>query len=222
MDAGDGVNIKQGSSAWFAFKAGKVSASQISHVVARTKHGWAASRANYMAQLLCERLTGVKEEGYTNAAMQWGIDKEPDARDAYMFLTDNEVQEVGFIDHPSIEMTGASPDGLVLNAGMLEIKCPNTATHLNTFLKGKIDGKYYDQMQWQMECAQREWCDFVSFDPRLPEEYQLYKKRVNRDDERIGFLKSNVILFNEELNEMIVSLKNRVQPPEDNESDGGA
>ena len=202
--------LEQGTVEWMQQRCGKVTASKISDVVAKTKSGWAASRANYMAQLLTERLTGVKEEGYTNAAMQWGIETEPQAVDTYMFLTDNEAEKVGFIDHPSIEMSGASPDRIISDNGLLEVKCPNTATHINTLLKEKVEGKYYDQMQWQIECTGRDWCDFVSFDPRLPEEYQLFVKRINRDQERIDYLRNGVITFNSELNEMILELKDKI------------
>jgi putative phage-type endonuclease len=199
--------MEQLSQAWFSARCGRVTASRISDVVARTKTGWAASRANYMTQLLIERLTGVKEEGYTNAAMQWGIDTESQARDAYVFMTDNDVEQVGFIDHPEIKMSGASPDGLVFDNGLIEIKCPTSATHLNTMLTGKIDKKYIDQMQWQMECTDRMWCDFVSFDPRFPEEYQIFIKTIKRDEDRISELRTGVIMFNSELDEMIEKLK---------------
>ncbi|MCG7932323.1 MAG: YqaJ viral recombinase family protein [Candidatus Thiodiazotropha lotti] len=192
---------------WFSARCGKVTASKVCDVVTKTRSGWAASRANYMAQLLVERLTGTKEKGYTNAAMQWGIDTEPQARDAYVFMTDNEVEQVGFIDHPYIAMSGASPDGLVGDDGLVEIKCPNTATHINTFITGKIDKNYIDQMQWQMACTQRAWCDFVSFDPRLPEEYQLFLKRVEFDKSRVNELEEGVVGFNTELQSMINELK---------------
>ncbi|MCG7945820.1 MAG: YqaJ viral recombinase family protein [Candidatus Thiodiazotropha taylori] len=199
--------MEQLSEEWFAARCGKVTASKICDVVAKTRSGWAASRINYMAQLLVERLTGMKEEGYTNAAMQWGVDTEPQARDAYMFMTDNDVVQVGFINHPIIEMSGASPDGLIADDGLVEIKCPNTATHINTFRTGKIDKKYMDQMYWQMACTEREWCDFVSFDPRLPEEYQLFVKRVEIDSGRVKELEEGVIQFNQELLVMIEELK---------------
>ncbi|PUB87027.1 MAG: exonuclease [gamma proteobacterium symbiont of Ctena orbiculata] len=199
--------MEQLSKEWFAARCGKVTASKVGDVLAKTRSGWAAARANYMAQLLVERLTGQKEEGYTNAAMQWGVDTEPQARDAYIFMTDNEVEQVGFIDHPIIDMSGASPDGLVGDDGLVEIKCPNTATHINTFLSAKIDKKYMDQMYWQMACTERQWCDFVSFDPRLPEEYQLFVKRFELDKARVQELEEGVIKFNQELIVMIEQLK---------------
>lgn len=201
--------MEQLSEEWFAARCGKVTASKVCDVIAKTRSGWSASRANYMAQLVVERLTGSKEEGYTNAAMQWGVDTEPQARDAYVFMTDNEVEQIGFVDHPSIPMSGASPDGLIADDGLVEIKCPNTATHINTFLSGKIDKKYMDQMYWQMACTQRKWCDFVSFDPRLPEEYQLFVKRIDLDQDRIKVLEEGVILFNQELVTMIDQLKKK-------------
>lgn len=199
--------MEQLSEEWFAARCGKVTASKVCDVIAKTRSGWSASRANYMAQLVVERLTGSKEEGYTNAAMQWGVDTEPQARDAYVFMTDNEVDQVGFVDHPSIPMSGASPDGLIADDGLVEIKCPNTATHINTFLSGKIDKKYMDQMYWQMACTERKWCDFVSFDPRLPEEYQLFVRRIEIDVSRVKELEDGVTIFLAELEEMIAQLK---------------
>jgi putative phage-type endonuclease len=145
--------MEQRTDEWFATRLGKVTASKISDVVAKTKSGYGASRATYMSQLLVERLTGTRTEFYSNAAMQWGTDTEPQARAAYEFITNNSVIEEGFIPHPTIEMSGASPDGLVGDNGMLEIKCPNTSTHIQTLLDDKAPSKYINQMQWQMACA---------------------------------------------------------------------
>ena len=142
--------IVQGSPEWFAARLGKVTASKVSDVVAKTKSGWGASRANYMAALIAERLTQTPADSFSNAAMQWGTEQEPLARVAYEFFTGRDVEQVGFVDHPSIPMTGASPDGLVGEDGLVEIKCPNTATHIDTLLDGKVPGKYVIQMQWQM------------------------------------------------------------------------
>ena len=171
--------MEQRSPEWFAHRLGRVTASKIADVMAQTKSGPGAARKNYMADLVAERLTGEAREGFSNAAMQWGTDQEPAARAAYEFLHDAAVTEVGFIDHPRIEMAGCSPDGLVGDTGMVEIKCPNTATHIDTLLAGAIDGKYIKQMQFQMACAKRSWCDFVSYDPRLPAEMQLWVKRID-------------------------------------------
>lgn len=189
------LDIEQGSEAWIAVRLGKVTASRVADVIARTKSGPAASRANYMAELVAERLTGVRGETFTNAAMQWGTDQEPEARLAYEFRTDATVDLVGFIDHPAIEMAGASPDGLVAADGLVEFKCPNTATHIETLLTGVIPTKYETQMLWQMACSGRAWCDFASFDPRLPEEMRLFVKRFPRDDKRIAELEEEVRAF---------------------------
>ncbi len=192
-------DIIQGSAEWHALRVGKVTASRVADVIARTKSGWGASRANYMAELIAERLTGEPAEKFTNAAMAWGTEKEPDARAAYEFFRDAQVAEVGFIEHPSILMAGASPDGLVGDAGLVEIKCPNTATHLDTLLTQAIPARYVTQMTWQMACAGRAWCDFVSFDPRLPETMSLFVKRVERDDSLIASLEKDVSDFLDEL-----------------------
>lgn len=180
---------------WVEARLGKVTASRIADATARTKSGWGASRANYMAELLCERLTGVPRDTFTNAAMQWGTDMEPEARRLYEFMTDTEVKEVGFIVHPSMEMAGASPDGLIGDDGLVEIKCPNTATHIETLLGAEIDGKYVKQMQWQMACTGRYWCDFVSYDPRLPERMQIAIQRVPYDARMVIDLERDIAEF---------------------------
>ena len=193
--------IEQGSPEWFALRLGKVTASRVADVTARTKTGWGASRQNYMAQLIAERLTGVAGDSYTNAAMQWGIDTEPQARAMYEFMTDVPVDEAGFVAHPNIAMSGASPDGFVADTGLIEIKCPLTATHIDTLLGEPIAGKYITQMQFQMACCGRAWCDFVSFDPRMPEYARLFIRRVARDDKMIVDLERAVIEFLGELDE---------------------
>jgi putative phage-type endonuclease len=200
------TEIIQGSPEWHAVRLGKVTASRVADVVARTKTGYVASRANYMAELVAERLTGSPAESYTNAAMQWGIDHEPDARAAYEFRTDAGVELVGFVEHPTIPMTGASPDGLVGSAGLVEIKCPSTATHIDTLLGQTVPAKYVTQMQWQMACTGREWCDFASFDPRLPESMRLFVARVHRDEARVLELENEVRSFLRELDKKVSDL----------------
>ena len=196
----------QGSDAWFQSRLGRVTASRVADVIAKTKSGYSASRDNYMAQLICERLTGQKGESFTNSAMQWGTDTEPLARSAYEAFADVMVEEVGFVPHPRIRDSGASPDGYVGLFGMLEIKCPNTATHIDTLLSGTVPTKYNTQMQWQMACAQRQWCDFVSFDPRLPTDLQLFVKRVEFDASYVAVLEEEVTLFLEELEVKVAKL----------------
>ena len=198
--------IEQGSPEWFAQRLGKVTASRVADVIAKTKTGYSTSRENYMAQLICERMTGAVAESYTNAAMQWGTDNEPLARAAYEAAKDVLVDEVAMITHPTIESAGASPDGLVGDEGLIEIKCPNTATHIDTLLSQTVPGKYVTQMQWQMACTGRKWCDFVSFDPRMPEDLRLFIKRVDRDDKMIAELESEVVKFLKELDEKIEKL----------------
>lgn len=189
--------IEQGTPEWFAQRCGKATASRIADIIAKTKSGPSASRKNYHAQLVAERLTGTVEQSYTNAAMQWGNDKEPDARAAYAFLHADgfDVVTAEFIQHPSIIMSGASPDGYVGDEGMVEIKCPNTATHIETLLGKNVPSKYVTQMQWQMACTGRAWCDFASFDPRLPDRLSLFVRRVQRDEAMIAELEEEVSLF---------------------------
>ena len=201
------IECEQGSDAWFAARLGKVSASRVADVISKTKTGWGASRANYAAELVAERLTGVTAEKYSNAAMAWGTETEPQARSMYEFMRDCTVQTVGTVLHPTIEMSCASPDGLVGDDGLIEIKCPNTATHIETLLGDAIAGKYMTQMQWQMACTGRLWCDFVSFDPRMNGELQLYCRRIVRDDAKISELEKDVTLFLAEVVGMIARLK---------------
>jgi putative phage-type endonuclease len=198
--------IEQGSPEWFAQRLGKVTASRVADVIAKTKSGYSTSRENYMAQLVCERMTNTVAESYSNAAMQWGTETEPLARAAYEAHADVLVDEVAMIAHPTIQQAGASPDGLVGDDGQLEIKCPNTATHIDTLLSQTVPSKYNTQMQWQMACTGRQWCDFVSFDPRLPTELQLFVKRVQRDNDYIQNLEMEVILFLAELENKIMKL----------------
>lgn len=204
--------VIQGSAEWHASRLGKVTASRVADVIAKTKSGPAASRKNYLAELALERLTGQRAEGFTNAAMQWGIDTEPQARIAYEFHRDVDVAEVGFIPHPTIADTGASPDGLVGINGLVEIKCPQSATHMETLQSGMVPTKYVTQMQWQMACTGREFCDFVSFDPRFPAHMQFFCERVKRDDELIHELEAEVSDFLRELRDTVDLLKSKYEP----------
>ncbi len=198
--------MEQRSPEWFAARLGKVTASRVADVMAKTKTGYGASRGNYMAELICDRLTGTQAERFTNAAMQWGTDNEPAAKSAYTFVCDAVVSDEAFVNHPNIFNFGASPDGLVDDDGLLEIKCPNTATHIETLLSGTCEGKYITQMQAQMACTGRKWCDFVSYDPRMPVDMQLFIKRVNRDDIFIAKMEDEIVNFLQEVHEKINAL----------------
>jgi putative phage-type endonuclease len=187
--------MEQRTEEWFATRCGKATASRIADIIAKTKTGASASRENYLAQLVCERMTGKPAESYSNAAMQWGTDQEVYARAAYEAAKDVLVEEVGFAIHPTIKDAGASPDGLVGEFGLVEIKCPNTATHIQTLLDQKVPEKYIVQMQWQMACTGRQWCDFASFDPRMEEGLQLFIKRVEYHPLYVAELEKEVINF---------------------------
>ena len=187
---------------WFAERLGKITASRIADVVGKTKSGsYGAARKNYMAELLCQRLTGQQEEKFTSTAMQHGTDTEPAARAMYMLETGTDVTETGFIPHPTIAMSGASPDGLVGEDGLIEIKCPNTATHLGFLQSHKL------QMQWQMACTGRQWCDFVSYDDRLPEKLAYRCIRIPRDDKLIAELEEEAVKFLTELDKTVRQLE---------------
>ena len=187
--------IEQGSNEWFAMRAGKVTASRVADILATTRTGPSASRQNYLIELALQRSTGNIEPSYTNAAMEWGTQTEPQARAAYEVETGNFVDQVAFIDHPTIAWFGCSPDGLVGDDGLIEIKCPNSATHWEYFKAKKPPQKYVIQIQTQLAVTGRKWCDFVSFDPRMPERSQLLIVRVDRDEAFIAELEEKVKQF---------------------------
>ena len=200
--------IEQRTDDWYAARLGKVTASALHKVLAKTKTGYGADRGNYMTQLVLERVTNSKADGYSSAAMQWGIDQEPFARAAYEATRGVMVDEVGFIPHPTIKDAGASPDGLVGDDGMVEIKCPESKTALECWLsENPVEAKYFAQMQWQMRCADRSWCDYVVFDPRMPAKAQLFIKRVERDDAWLEKAEAEVIKFLAEVDAKVAALK---------------
>jgi putative phage-type endonuclease len=205
--------INQGTEEWFQQRLGKVTASRISDVIAKTKTGISTSRQNYLIQLVSERLTGKKTDSYTNQAMQDGIEREPIARKLYESKTNSIVTEVGFFDHPVIKNSGASPDGAVNSeeegkyAGLIEIKCPIETTHTNTLMSKSVPTKYIPQMQWQMACTNARWVDFISFNPNFPDELQVFIKRLDRDDDYIAELETEVMKFLEEVEQTIIKLK---------------
>ena len=201
------IDFPQGSTEWLQARAGKVTASRINDVMAKIKSGEAASRKDYKAQIVAEILTGTPQEnGFKSAEMQWGNDQEPFARAAYEIATGAMVDQVGLVLHPTIERGAASPDGLVGPDGLVEIKCPKTATHLQYLVDGKVPTHYQPQMLWQMACTGRDWCDFVSFDPRLPDHLQLFIRRFNRDQKRIDEIESEVRAFLAEVDAILAAL----------------
>ena len=205
MDAKEYLNIEQGTDAWKQIRSGKVTATMISNVLMKPE---TAGFRDYQAQLVAEILTG-KPQGsdYTNVHLQYGTETEPLARSAYEAETGFSVDEVGLCIHPTIERAGASPDGLVGNSGLTEIKCPKVATHLAYLIAGVVPAGYKNQMMWQMACTGRDWCDFVSFRPDLPENLQLFIVRFKRDSEKILALETAVISFLSTVDAMIAQLK---------------
>jgi len=198
--------MEQRTEAWFADRLGKVTASRVADVIAKTKSGYSATRANYMAQLICERLTGKQAESYTNSDMERGVELEPIARAMYEMHTDSTVSEVGFISHPKIDMTGASPDGLV-DDGLIEIKCTRSGSHLEYVLAGVVPEKYKPQMAWQCLCTERTWCDFVSYNQDFPEHLQLFVVRFTPDKEYMAMLEDEVTKFLHELDDKLKRLE---------------
>jgi putative phage-type endonuclease len=205
--------IEQRTEEWFQQRLGKVTASRISDVIAKTKTGVSTSRQNYLIQLVSERLTGKKGDSFVNQAMLDGIERESAARALYMLNRDVSVTEVGFFDHPVIKNSGASPDGAVnaeeegKYAGLIEIKCPIETTHTNTLMSKSVPSKYIPQMQWQLSCTGARWVDFVSYNPNFPAELQIFIARVDRDDSYITELETEVIKFLDEVDATILKLK---------------
>jgi putative phage-type endonuclease len=208
--------IEQGTVEWHLMRLGKVTASRIADVLSKGKSGESASRRNYRTELVVQRLTGLPGESFSNAAMEHGVITEPKARTAYEVEKQQFVEQVAFIDHPSIEWFGCSPDGLVtpsvngfFGEGLIEIKCPNSTTHVDYLADNKPPAKYIPQMQCQMAVTGRQWCDFVSFDPRLPDDLQLFVVRLERDQEYIEAMEAEVKKFLSEVDEMFIKLKER-------------
>jgi putative phage-type endonuclease len=199
--------IEQGSPEWFAMRLGKVTASRITDVLAKVKTGEAVTREDYRTELVVQRLTNQPSETFTNPAMEWGTLQEPMARIAYEEKASVFVEQVSFVEHPTIEWFGCSPDGLVGEDGLIEIKCPSSKNHIKYLLGGKPPAKYIPQMQCQMAVTGRKWCDFVSYDPRLPEDLQLFVVRLERDVSFIMSMEEEVDKFLKEVNVMVNKLK---------------
>lgn len=187
--------VEQGTPEWMALRCGKATASRIADIIRRTTNGVSKSRERYMGELVAERLTGQPTQTFKSADMEWGNDTEDEAESAYAFYTNSEITRIAFVDHPRIRMSGASPDRLVGDDGLLEIKCPASHTHIATLLGAKIDPDYLTQMQWQLACTERQWCDWVSYDPRLPPDMRLFVARIQRDPIRIAELERAVRVF---------------------------
>ena len=198
--------MEQRTEEWLKARCGSLGASQLNEALATTKSGWGASRENLKNRIIAERLTGIPAETFKNAAMEWGTAQEDNARKAYEAHTGVFVDEMGIAYHPALKHTHASPDGLVGDDGLIEIKCPNTTTHIETLKAKKAPSKYINQMMWQMRCTDRQWCDFVSFDPRLPSHLQLFIVRVERDEAIIADLEAKVAEFLTEVEKEIETL----------------
>lgn len=201
------TDAAQGSENWLRARLGKLTASRAHDAIAKTKTGWSTSRANLRAELITERLTGQPTEGFKSAAMQFGSDSEAEARAAYAFRKDVDVQEVGFIDHPHIPWSGASPDGFVGADGLVEIKVRNSANHIDCLLGAAIPVRYRTQMLWQMSVTGRKWVDYCSYDPRLPERMRFCVRRIERDDRAIGDLEREVEIFLGEVEDLMQRLR---------------
>lgn len=199
--------VEQGSDLWKQLRLGHVTASNIADVMAKGKYGESETRRKYKIKLLAERLSGQSQDSYSNSAMEWGVENEQFAAMAYEVKTNTLLDKTGFWLHDNIQWLGVSPDRLVGNDGLVEIKCPNTTTHLDYILDDQVPAKYYKQIQCQLWVTKRDWCDFVSYDPRLPEENQLFIKRAYPDTETIADMEKEVIQFLHEVDTLFNQLK---------------
>lgn len=200
--------VEQGTDAWKQLRLGKVTASRVSDVCAKLKSGgWGASRANYLAELVLERLTGKPTEGYVSPDMILGTQREPDARAEYELRHRCEVTQIGFVDHPTISMSGASSDGFIGDVGMVEFKAPKPATHLAYLRAGVVPSDYVPQIMWNFACnPERQWCDFCSYNPDFPEAMVLFTKRIERDQAKIKELEETVVGFLSEVDREVKNL----------------
>ena len=187
--------ITQRSPAWDAIRLGKVTASRVHSIL-----GTPRARDKAMRELVDEIITGRRAEVFVNDAMRWGTETESQARDAYSARTGVLVDEIGFVTHPTIAQAGCSPDGLIGDRGLVELKCPTSDRHAQFLITKEIPKHYISQVQFQMACCERDWCDWVSFDPRFEPEDQLLIIRVQRDDQFIKDCEQKVRYFLEEVN----------------------
>jgi YqaJ-like viral recombinase domain len=218
------IEVEQGSAEWLGLRVGIVTGSRVGDVMTKLKRkdAEAAVRANYKTELVCETLTGRSWEHFISREMKWGLENEIFARNAYELHVEgvqsagsyqvvasfggDVVQRVGFALHPTIKRFGASPDVLVGKDGLAEFKCPNTNTHIEYIRAGVVPEEYQFQMLAEMACSERQWCDFVSYDPRLPKRLQLFVRRFERDNARIAEMEVEVEKFLSEVDEQIVKL----------------
>lgn len=192
--------MEQHTAEWWNARCGKVTASRIGDIMARTQKGaYTAARGHYLKEKVAERITGKNRERRRVASLDHRLELEPDARAAYEFYTDSKVELVGFIDHPTIPNAGASPDGLVVPRGGMEIKCCDAEMHIEIISAGAIDPNYLYQCHFNIDCAEADWWDFTAFNPEMPEELKLYVKRIERDDIMIANVQKEVIEFNAEV-----------------------
>ena len=205
------LELQQNTEEWLKYKCGRLGGSSIADMLTRTKTGWGAGRLNLKARLVAERLTGCPTESYKSKAMEYGTETEAEACNVYGFMRDVDPVAVGYVDHPTIEWAGCSPDRLIGEDGLIQVKCPNTATHISSLLGGSVDGGYFKQMQWEMACTGRQWCDYVTYDKRLPPEMQLHVTHITRDHVMIANLEQEAMIFLKEVDETVQALRERYQ-----------
>ncbi len=203
------LDLVQGTPEWLAARCGSLGASSVADALAKTKTGWGASRANLRSRIVTERITGQPVEMFVNSAMQRGTELEPQARAMYSFVTQRDVTEVGIVLHPTIKHTHCSPDGLIDDDGMVEIKCCGATRHFELLTDSPPEDRYIKQCLWQMACTGRKWVDLAYFHPDLPLPMQLVIHRIERDADTIAEMESEVAKFLAEVAELLADLEAR-------------
>jgi putative phage-type endonuclease len=205
------IPCEQGTAQWLEIRRGRITASRIVDVLNQLKRGGeGADRRNYRIELISERLSGRSEPHYVSPEMDWGSECEPFARAAYEIAQEVIVDTAGFVMHPTYDFAGSSPDGLVGEDGLIEIKCPKTTTHTKWLMAGEVPEEHQAQMLWNMVCCERQWCDFISFDPRMPDGLKIFIVRMERDDSRILDIESEVQRFQDEVEHYASDLRKKV------------
>lgn len=200
------LEVEQGSQEWLDARIPLITASRFLDVLTTIKSGYSAARKNYAAEIVVQRLTGKEIERFKTRAMEWGNETEDLAADTYMLLTGAIPEKCGIFIHNEHPF-GDSPDRLVGKDGTLEIKCLNTANHIEVLKTGKMPAKHMPQVQGHLWMTGRKWCDFISFDPDMPKDAQIFIQRIERDNDYIQMLEEELIVFNQEVEKDITFIK---------------
>lgn len=211
------IEVEQGTPEWLQMRCGMGTGSGIGKAIKRIGKSeknpngtkYSADREKYLMEVVCERLTGRATEHYVTDAMLWGIEHEPIAREEYGMARGCDVDPGKFAIHDRMKWFGSSSDGLVGEDGCIEIKCPTSLTHLQWVIDGVVPDEHIDQMKAAMSCYNRQWCDFISYDPRMPKDLRLFVRRLERDEPMIVEMEQEVEKFLAEVDVLLDTIKKR-------------